>query len=68
MLGALEVARDGHEVAVSGVRRRALLVRLVVSANEVVPTGRLVEDIWEEAPPPGEQCPPCKAMYRCCAA
>jgi predicted ATPase/class 3 adenylate cyclase len=49
----LEVARDGHEVAVSGIRRRALFVRLVVSANEVVPAGRLIEDLWDGAPPPG---------------
>jgi predicted ATPase/DNA-binding SARP family transcriptional activator/Tfp pilus assembly protein PilF len=30
-----------------------LLVRLLLSANEVVPTGRLVDDVWEGAPPPG---------------
>jgi predicted ATPase/class 3 adenylate cyclase/Tfp pilus assembly protein PilF len=49
----LEVARDGREVTVSGLRRRALFLRLVVSANEVVPSGRLVEDLWDGAPPPG---------------
>ena len=53
VLGPLEVALDGREVAVSGLRRRALLVRLVVSANEVVPSGRLIEDLWDGAPPPG---------------
>jgi predicted ATPase/class 3 adenylate cyclase len=29
------------------------LVRLAASANEVVPTGRLIEDLWDGAPPPG---------------
>jgi predicted ATPase/DNA-binding SARP family transcriptional activator/class 3 adenylate cyclase len=53
ILGPLEVARDGREVIVSGLRRRALLVRLAVSANEVVPSGRLIEDLWDGAPPPG---------------
>jgi predicted ATPase/DNA-binding SARP family transcriptional activator len=53
VLGPLEVLRDGREVVVSGLRRRALLVRLVVSANEVVPSGRLIEDLWDGRPPPG---------------
>jgi predicted ATPase/DNA-binding SARP family transcriptional activator/Tfp pilus assembly protein PilF len=47
------VERDGREVTVSGLRRRALLVRLAVSANEVVPSGRLIEDLWDGSPPPG---------------
>ena len=32
--------------AVSGPRRRALLVRLLVAANEVVSADQLTEDLW----------------------
>jgi predicted ATPase/DNA-binding SARP family transcriptional activator/class 3 adenylate cyclase/Tfp pilus assembly protein PilF len=53
ILGPLEIDLDGREIVVSGLRRRALMVRLVVSANEVIPTGRLIEDVWDGAPPPG---------------
>jgi DNA-binding SARP family transcriptional activator len=40
-------------VEVRGKRRRALLVRLLTSANSAVPTNQLVEDVWELDPPPG---------------
>ena len=53
ILGPLIVRQDGAEIRVPGARRRALLVRLLVSANEAVPAEALVEDVWESEPPPG---------------
>ena len=37
----------------AGLRRRSLLLRLLISANHVVSSDRLVEDLWEGNPPPG---------------
>lgn len=53
VLGALAVVRDGVEIPVTGQRRRVLLTRLAVSANRVVPTGPLAEDVWDGRPPDG---------------
>jgi DNA-binding SARP family transcriptional activator/class 3 adenylate cyclase len=46
ILGGLEVHDAGRPIAVRGPRRRALLVHLLVNANEVVPDERLLEDLW----------------------
>lgn len=53
VLGPLVISRDGEEIQVSGDRRRALLLRLLVSRGRAVPTETLIEDVWEGAPPPG---------------
>jgi DNA-binding SARP family transcriptional activator len=50
ILGPLEVVGEAA-VHLTGQRERALLARLLVSANEVVSSERLIEDIWEDAPP-----------------
>jgi DNA-binding SARP family transcriptional activator len=52
LLGPMEARVDGVSVTISGPRRRALLVRLALSANEVVSKDRLIDDIWGENPPP----------------
>ncbi|MFT3853256.1 MAG: BTAD domain-containing putative transcriptional regulator [Ilumatobacteraceae bacterium] len=49
ILGPLEVGVAGERVEVRGRRRRALLVRLLVSANEQVPAQRLLADVWDDA-------------------
>jgi DNA-binding SARP family transcriptional activator len=46
ILGGLDVHDAGRPIAVQGPRRRALLVHLLVNANEVVPVERLLEDLW----------------------
>jgi DNA-binding SARP family transcriptional activator len=46
ILGSLIVHGSSATVEVTGPRRRALLIRLLLSANEVVPTGELIEDLW----------------------
>ena len=51
VLGPLEVASEDGELVVAGARRRALLVRLLVSANLPVSAARLAEDLWEGEPP-----------------
>ena len=52
MLGPVEV-RDGAGVAreVSGTRLRALLVLLALRAEQVVPAGLLIDELWGERLP-----------------
>ena len=52
ILGPLVVASPDGVVEVRGAKRRALLALLLVHANHVVVPERLVEDLWEGAPPP----------------
>jgi DNA-binding SARP family transcriptional activator len=51
VLGPLEIERDGAPVEVAGQRQRALLAALLVRANHVVPTDRLVHELWGDEPP-----------------
>jgi DNA-binding SARP family transcriptional activator len=51
ILGPLEVEEDGRQVELAGQRQRALLIALLLHANEVVPTDRLIDDLWGEAAP-----------------
>jgi DNA-binding SARP family transcriptional activator len=51
ILGPLEVRHDGEPVPVRGSRQRALLAILVLHANEIVSSDRLVDALWgAEAP------------------
>ena len=52
ILGPLEVRLEGGEpVALGGHRQRALLAILILHANEVVSTDRLIDQLWGEHPP-----------------
>jgi DNA-binding SARP family transcriptional activator len=51
VLGPLEALVDGAPARLGGPRQRALLALLLVSANEVVPVARLVDEVWGEDPP-----------------
>ena len=51
MLGPLEVLEEGHSVPLPGPKARAVLVLLLLDANRVVPLDRLVDGLWDEAPP-----------------
>jgi predicted ATPase/DNA-binding SARP family transcriptional activator len=42
---------DQGAINLAGARRRALLIRLALVANEVVPAGTLIEDAWDGSPP-----------------
>jgi DNA-binding SARP family transcriptional activator/tetratricopeptide (TPR) repeat protein len=50
ILGPLEVRMDGRPVPVHGFRQRALLAMLLVHANEVVATDRLLDELWGVGP------------------
>ncbi len=51
ILGPLEVVSDAGLVDVSGGKPRALLGLLLVHANRVVSHDRLIDDLWDGAPP-----------------
>jgi DNA-binding SARP family transcriptional activator len=51
ILGPLEVADDGEPLQLSGQKQRALLALLLLDANRVVSTDRIVDALWGEAPP-----------------
>ena len=56
LLGPLEVVGDGGVALSIGTgRQRALLALLLLRANELVATDRLVEELWGESPPPTAQ-------------
>jgi ABC-type transport system substrate-binding protein/DNA-binding SARP family transcriptional activator len=55
ILGQLEVSADGRVIDVGGPRLRALLVVLLLRANEPVPRDVLVHELWGEQPPAGAQ-------------
>jgi DNA-binding SARP family transcriptional activator len=50
VLGPLEVHREGGLVALGPAKQRALLAILLVHANELVSSDRLIEELWP-APP-----------------
>ena len=51
VLGPLEVVVDGRVVALGSPKVRLLLAALLVDANSVVSTDRLVEALWGDRPP-----------------
>src|SRR5215213_6457277 len=46
LLGPLEVWREGQPLRLGGERQRALLALLLLHANEVVPSERLIEELF----------------------
>src|SRR5262245_10180960 len=51
ILGSLEVTDDGGRVPVTGAGQRALLALLLLHANEVVSSDRLIDQLWDAEPP-----------------
>jgi DNA-binding SARP family transcriptional activator len=51
ILGPLEVSSDGRLVELGGAKQRALLAVLLLEANSVVSKDRLIDALWEDAPP-----------------
>ena len=51
LLGPLEARIDGRAIALGGTKQRAVLAMLVLRANEVVSSDRLIEGLWGESPP-----------------
>ena len=48
VLGPLEVVVEGRTFALGGAKQRALLAILVLDANRIVSTDRLIDDLWGE--------------------
>jgi DNA-binding SARP family transcriptional activator len=56
ILGPLEIRHGGRAIAaLGGQKQRALLALLLLHAGRVVPTDRLLDDLWGEQPPPTAQ-------------
>ncbi|MBZ4321277.1 AfsR/SARP family transcriptional regulator, partial [Streptomyces huiliensis] len=51
VLGTLEVWNGEDRLRVGGPRARAVLAALLLEANRVVSLSRLVDAVWEDAPP-----------------
>ena len=51
ILGSLEVVVDGRPLALGGAKQRAVLADLLIHANQVVSSDRLIEDLWGERAP-----------------
>ncbi len=51
ILGPLEAVENDRALPLGGPKQRALLGVLLLHANEVVPSGRLAEELWGESPP-----------------
>jgi DNA-binding SARP family transcriptional activator/streptogramin lyase len=51
VLGRLEAYYDGVELDLGPRKQRALLALLLLNANRVVSTERLIDDLWGDAPP-----------------
>jgi YVTN family beta-propeller protein len=52
ILGPLEVVEDGRPVSIRRGKEQALLAYLLLHANDVVPSARLIDALWDERPPP----------------
>ena len=51
LLGPLDVVVDGRSVPLGGIKQRTLLAILVLHANEVVATDRLIDELWPDGTP-----------------
>ena len=51
ILGSLELRVGDVPVALGGVRERSLLALLLLNANELVSTDRIVDELWGDRPP-----------------
>jgi DNA-binding SARP family transcriptional activator len=55
ILGPLEALSDGEVLELVGPKQRALSALLLIERNRVVSSDRLIEALWEGAPPPTAQ-------------
>jgi DNA-binding SARP family transcriptional activator len=51
ILGPLELIEDGRSIELGGQKQRTLLASLLLEPNRVVARDRLVDALWEDAPP-----------------
>ena len=50
ILGPLGVHRNAAPVTLGAAKQRALLAILLVHSNELVPSDRLIEELWPKPP------------------
>jgi DNA-binding SARP family transcriptional activator/tetratricopeptide (TPR) repeat protein len=51
ILGSFQLEESGRRIPMGGIRQRAVLVSLLLHANEVVPSEQLLMDLWGEDSP-----------------
>ncbi|MCU1371461.1 MAG: transcriptional regulator, putative ATPase, winged helix family, partial [Ilumatobacteraceae bacterium] len=51
VLGPVRAHREGRPVVLGGRRQRSVLGRLAIAAGHVVPTDRVIDDLWAGEPP-----------------
>ena len=51
LLGPLEVVESGRPISIRRGKESALLTYLLLHCNEVVPSERLIDELWDERPP-----------------
>ena len=51
LLGPLEIVDGDRLLALGGIKPRSLLALLLLHANEVVSTDRLIDELWADEPP-----------------
>jgi DNA-binding SARP family transcriptional activator len=51
ILGPLEIRDEGRVLSLGGTRQRALLALLLLNANQVVSSDRLIDELWGDEPP-----------------
>ncbi|HEX4746499.1 MAG TPA: BTAD domain-containing putative transcriptional regulator, partial [Gaiellaceae bacterium] len=51
VLGPLEASVDGEALQLGSAKQRTVLATLLVSAGEIVPAERIVDELWGESPP-----------------
>ena len=52
ILGSFQLEEGGRRLPMGGFRQRAVLVSLLLHANEVIPSEQLLMDLWGEDSPP----------------
>lgn len=63
LLGPVEALREGEPCTPSAPKQRALLALLLLNANELVSTSRIVDELWGYLPP--RSAVPALQMYVC---
>jgi len=51
LLGPLEVVAGGGAILLGGAKQRVVLAHLLLRANALVPTDRLIDEVWGDDPP-----------------
>jgi DNA-binding SARP family transcriptional activator len=53
ILGPVEAFREGRPLSLGGPKQRAVLAMLLLDPGRVIPSDRLVDELWRSQPPPG---------------